>query len=280
MWDAILEALIDSLKTAPILFLLYLIIEIWEHSRKADFENFMMRSKKFGPLWGALLGIVPQCAFSVTMADLFSRKMITMGTLVAIFLSTIDEAIPIMLSYPEHFLKMLLLIGINVVVAICIGFLVDFIFKKQNAVFNTNTEKEVHSENENVFLSALKHTLEIFAYILIASIVINLLVFFIGEQNISVIFGAGTLWQPFVASLIGLIPNCSASVLLIELYLESGLISFGSLVAGLCTGAGIGLLILFKANKNLKQNLLIILILYLTGSILGFLLNLFLPVGF
>lgn len=283
MWEAVLEALIDSLKMAPILLLVYLLMEFLEHKKKVNFENVLVKSKSTGPLWGAALGSLPQCAFSVVMSDLFAKRMITIGTLFAVFLATSDEAIPILISQPEQYKTLGILLLIKFVLAVIIGFSIDLIVGKQSVKVK---ELEDHNHDEictdkhccadNILVSALKHTAEIFAYVLIANILLNVVVFYVGEETLASLFATGTIFQPFIASLIGLIPNCVASVLLIELYL-SGAITFASVVAGLCTGAGVGMIVLFKKNKNLKQNLLIILFLFLIGALVGMVLGLILP---
>lgn len=283
MWDTILEALIDSLKALPVLYLLYLLLEFLEHKRKVQFENVIVKSKKVGPLLGAGIGCIPQCAFGTVMADLYSKRMITIGTLFAVFIATSDEAIPVMIAEPSKILMVLLLLGLKLVLAIIIGFAIDLIFKKQ-AVVNLKVEDHEHDEKcthdhccaDNIFWGSLKHTLEIFAYVLIANLLINILVFFIGEPQIEAFLNQGIFLQPIFCALIGLIPNCAASVILVELYL-SNILTFGSLLGGLCSSAGIGLIILFKKNKNIKQNLLIVLMLFVIGAVIGLLFNLLFP---
>lgn len=283
MWDAILEALLDSLKTLPFLFAIYILIEFLEHKKKVNFENFVVKSKKAGPIYGAGLGILPQCAFSAIMSDLYSKKMITIGTLFAVFIATSDEAIPILLSYPEKYLSLLVIILIKFALAVVIGYTFDLLARKQEKV-SVVIEDHEHDEHcthdhccaDNMFVSALKHTAEIFMYILIANLILNIIIYFVGEQSLINFMNSGGVLQPIFASLIGLIPNCAASVVLVELYV-SGAISISSLLAGLVTGAGVGIVVLFRKNKNLKQNLFIILTLFLIGAIIGMLFNLFMP---
>lgn len=330
MWDAILDALVDSAKTLPILLAVYLLVEFMEHKGSVKFEKIVASSKKYGPLWGAGLGVIPQCSFSAVIADLFSRKMVTIGTLFAVFVATSDEAFAILLSSPQNAGSLLVLVACKLLLAIIIGFVLDLLVKNQslkadNLQHNTHfnhehthkhdkkqnanvelcetckTEEDscdtckhdhLHHEHEiesetpqnkskivwDIILQALKHTLEIFAYILIANIAISLILHFVGgEEAIKSVISASSWYLPIVCALIGLIPNCAGSVALAELYI-SGIISFSACLGGLCASAGVGLLVLFKNNKNTKQNLLITLILFLFGSIIGLLFNLFMPV--
>ena len=283
MWESILEALLDSLKVLPILFAVYILIEFLEHKQKAKFENFVIKSKKAGPIYGAGLGILPQCAFSAIMSDLFSKKTITLGTLFAVFIATSDEAIPLMLSYPEKYLSLIFVIAVKFILAIAIGYFVDLIVRKQQKVEieihdHEHDEKCTHEHccADNMFIAALKHTAEIFAYILIANILINIIVYFVGEEAIVNFLNVGGILQPIIAALIGLIPNCVSSVILVELYME-GALTISSLLGGLCASAGVGIVVLFRKNKSWKQNLLIILSLFLIGAVVGILFNLFMP---
>ena len=334
MWSSIWESVLDSLKTLPILLLIYTLIEFVEHKSEIKFEKKVASSKKFGPLLGAGLGCIPQCGFSAVMADLFSKKMITIGTLFAVFVATSDEAIALLLSNTDkNFLPSIaILILSKFLLSILIGYALDFLFRKQNINKDTFNHKQHHHKNEeglgkdemgcvaesnpadavevkldekcsdcqhnhlhhkheledekittkskvglHIFLQALWHTLEIFVWILIANIVIALILQLAGgEETIKNLMGANSWYQPFICSLIGLIPNCAGSVALVSLYMD-GIISFASCLGGLCAGAGIGLIILFKNNKNIKQNLLITAGLYLFGVVVGLIFNLFLP---
>lgn len=328
MWDAVLEALIDSLKALPILFIVYFLIELLEHKGEVKFEKMIASSKKTGPLWGAGIGCIPQCGFSAVMADLFSRKIITIGTLFAVFIATSDEAFAILISNPGNYKSVLALLGCKFVLAVIFGYAIDLIFRKQtlktNEIEHTrhfqheHTHKHTEHEEKNeincetceieeqscttcahnnlhhkhefenektskgkvfwhIVLQSLKHTAEIFAWILIANLLINIIIQLAGgEDALSTLIGTKTWYQPFICSLLGLIPNCAGSVALVELY-TSGLVSFASCLGGLCTGAGIGLLILFKNNKNIKQNLLILATLYFIGVVVGLIFNLFMP---
>lgn len=338
MWDAILDALLDSLKALPILLIVYVLIEFMEHKSEIKFEKIVASSKKYGPLWGAGLGAIPQCGFSAVMADLFSRKMLTIGTLFSVFLATSDEAIIVLLSDTANAVSniksILVLVACKLLLAIIIGYALDLIFKKQNLQKNTlehsshfehehthshteeqtknienceaatcseceeeskdcdtckhdklhhhhELEKETEKNKKKVFwhivLQGVWHTLEIFLYILIANLVISIILNLAGGEDVlKTIVGTNAWYQPIVCALIGLIPNCAGSVVLVELY-TSGIITFSSCLGGLCAGAGVGLLILYKNNKNIKQNLLITFGLFLIGAVIGLLFNLFMP---
>lgn len=332
MWDAILEALLDSLKALPILLVVYVLIEFMEHKGGVKFEKKVASSKKLGPLWGAGLGIVPQCGFSAIMSDLYSRKMITIGTLFAVFVATSDEAIPLLISNPKYIGSLAILLLVKLVLAIAIGYLFDLIFRKtalkqDNLEHNAHFEHEhshKHSDNQknakavlancqiceteikscdvcahdhlhhhheiedqkseskskifwNIVLQGVLHTLQIFAWILIANILISVALQLAGGEGVlQKIVGTNAWYQPLVTALIGLLPNCAGSVALVELYMQ-GMISFSACLGGLCAGAGVGLIILFKNNKKTKDNIFIVLALYLIGVIVGYLFGLFLP---
>lgn len=284
MWDlfleAFLDAFLDSLKMLPFLFIAYLILEYIEHRSSTKLEK-MLGSNRLGSVGGALLGCVPQCGFSVTAANLYAGRVITVGTLVAVFLSTSDEALPLMLAHPEAYPMMFALLGIKVGIAIAAGFAVDFVARWINK--NKRPEEpaeEIHAMcktchcEHGIWGSAIRHTLSIFLFIFVVMLALNLLVAWIGEEQLASFLLTGSAFQPLVAGLIGFIPNCAASVLLTELYL-AGSISFGSAVAGLCTSAGVGLAVLFKVNRNVKDNLLITLTLYVVGVLSGMIIQLF-----
>ena len=279
-WDIILDTLLDSVKMLPFLFGAYLLIEFLEHKASDKLQNALSKSGNHGIVVGAILGTVPQCGFWVAAANLYSGKVITLGTLIAVFISTSDEAIPVLLSSPGNAGVLLKLIIAKIVIALIAGFLVDFVLKARHVQEN---EPELQDHNvlchhcgceHGIIRSAIKHTVSIFLFILLVSFVLNGLITWIGQDTISKVLLTDSVFQPFIAALIGLIPNCAASVMLVQLFL-AGSLSFGSVVAGLCTGAGIGLAVLFRANRNWKKNLLILLLLYGIGSISGLMIHLF-----
>lgn len=311
-YEAILDAIIDTLKVLPVLFLAYLLVSFFSHNNKAGYLNFMKKSRKAGPVAGAFLGCVPQCGFSSLMADMYSRKEVSLGTLFAVFIATSDEAIPILIGNwsSEFLIPMLILIGLKIVYGIFFGYIVDFSIlgfsklKKSNKN-NVKLEKKDdkhhvhdnecrydheheiacdcgHSHNgkhhccaDNIFIDALKHTGTILLYIFIATAIINIIVASVGTAGIQSLFGTNVYIQILVAALVGLIPNCVSSVLLVELYM-SGVLAFSAMLAGLCVGAGVGLIILFTKNKKETwKNLLIVICLYVFGVISGLLTSLF-----
>lgn len=363
--DALLDALKDTAIVIPILYLAYLLVGYFSHNSSKKYSKILHHTKKAGPLVGAFLGCIPQCGFSAVMAQLYSNKIVTIGTLFAVFIATSDEAIPLMIAKPEFIPKLLLLLLIKIVFAIIIGYGVDLtlrIFvKKSNKIsknspkFDKNKEKkdagqvvekseeivEVKEENKtencqtkedeltievdhdehhhehhehcdchhdhecennkegkdeefmtcgcghkhvhsdccakNIFLDALKHTAIIMAYVFVATLVINILIGYCGLDAIRGLFTDNVYVQIVIACLVGLIPNCAGSVLLVELYM-SGVIMFAPMVAGLCAGAGVGLIVLFTTNKkHIWQNLLIILMLYVFAFVVG-LITSFLPI--
>lgn len=281
MKEIIIDTLLDAIKMLPFLFASYLIIEYIEHKSSKKLEKFLGNSGKFGSVIGALLGCIPQCGFSVTASNLYANRVITLGTLVAVFLSTSDEAIPVLLSNPQSSYLIFKIILTKVIFAILIGWLIDFIYqkivKKEMAI---KTQEHIHEMcshshcdcEHSIFKSACKHTIETFLFLLLFIFLLNVAIHYIGEEMLSKILMNGTIFQPFIASIIGLIPNCASSVLLTELYL-AGQISFASIIAGLSTGAGVGTVVLFRSNKNIKENLKILLLLYLAGSLSGFIIE-------
>lgn len=280
MADVLLDALIDSLKMVPFLFVTYLVIEFIEHKSERKFNNYLTKMGRFGAVGGALLGCIPQCGFSVVGASLYAEKIITAGTLAAIFISTSDEAIPILIALPAYSGMIFKIIALKIVIAVAAGLLIDFafgLFTKNKAQPQAQTEQELDLEcdcGHSILKSALMHTASIFVYILIFSIVLNAAITFFGEDAISKVLMYDTVFQPMIAAVIGFIPNCAASVLLTELFV-SGALSFGSLMAGLCTGAGVGLLVLLKSNKNPKNNAVILGYIYIVSVIAGMVIDLF-----
>lgn len=273
MRDVVLDTLIDLLKIIPFLFLAFILMENLEHG--VNNKKTILESKKLGPLFGSILGIVPQCGFSVAATNLFSNKVITIGTLLAVYLSTSDEMLPLLISNHASFKLIIIIILIKVIIGIIFGYLLDLFYKKEEKKENYDICEHDHCHCEKgIIHSSLVHTLKISLYILITTFILNTLIYYIGEESIGNILLKGNIFGPFLSSLIGLIPNCCASVILTELYI-SNVITTGMLIGGLLTGAGIGLLILFKVNKNKKENILILLCLYFIGSIIGLLIDLF-----
>ena len=279
MLDCLIDGLMDTLKIIPYLFITFLVLEFMEHKMTKKSEKLMEKNQKFGPIIGGILGALPQCGFSSMCANLFSGRVLTMGTLIAVFLSTSDEMLPIMISEKVDPFLLLRIIGFKVIVGIIVGYFVDFIYRKKEEKKEHIHELCEHDhcscEHENLFLSSLKHTIKIGLFILIANLGIGLIIYYVGEDNLSKLLLHKNIFTYFVASLIGLIPNCASSVIMTELYL-SNIITIGTLIGGLLTGSGIGLLLLFRTNKNMKENVSVLSIIYLTGVFVGFLIDIIL----
>ena len=275
MVDIILDTLIDGIKLLPFLFIVFFVLEYIEHKVSKKNKQIIENSGKYGPFIGAILGMFPQCGFSVAATNLFSARVITFGTLIAIYLSTSDEMLPILLSNGLPLTFILKIILIKVIIGMIAGFIIDYLLKNKISLKSIHDicEEEHCDCKHSLIKSTIKHTLNIFSFIIITSFILNTLIFLIGEDNLGKLLLKGNIFAPLLASLIGLIPNCASSILLSELYLSST-ISFGSMMAGLLTGSGVALLVLFKTNKNVKENIFILGSIYFIGSIVGLIINL------
>lgn len=276
MWDSLLDGLIDTIKLLPYLFVTFLVLEIIEHELNEKNQKLLSKNKKYGPIIGSLLGALPQCGFGSMAANLFSARVITMGTLIAVFLSTSDEMLPVMISEQVSATTLIGIIGFKVIVGIIIGFTIDLIFRKKadkEHIKELCEHEHCSCDHDGIIISSIKHTLKIGLFILIANLLINTIIFEIGEENVSKLLLSGNLLTYFISSLIGLIPNCAGSVIITELYL-SNMISIGTMLAGLLTGSGLGILLLFRTNKDLKENITILAIIYFVGVILGIIVDL------
>lgn len=272
MLDAILDGVIDTVKIVPFLFISFFIIEILEH--KLNSNKKLEKAGKFGPLFGSLLGIVPQCGIASIATNLYVTGIISIGTLISVFLSTSDEMIPILLSENVSLKFIFIVLAIKFLVGVASGFIIDLFYQKKNTEdYSLCEEEHCHCE-EHIFISALKHTVNISLFILVVNILLNLVFSYGLEDLLSNLLLSDSIFSPFITSLIGLIPNCASSIIITKLYLVSS-ISFGSLIAGLLTNSGIALIILAKTNKNKKENLVIILLTYLIGVLVGIILNIF-----
>lgn len=277
MIDIILDTLIDSLKLLPFLFIAFLIIELIEHKLNKQTKELVSKSGKVGPLIGSLLGLFPQCGFSVMATNLYVTKIITIGTLISIYLATSDEMLPIMLSQKIAFIEIVKLLGIKFICGIIWGFIIDLLLnkksKKENINYEICNEDHCNCHEEGVIKSTLIHTFKTLLFIMLVSFLLNMLLHFIGEDSLSKLFLKNSIFGSFISSLIGLIPNCGSSIVITELYLN-GAISLGSAMAGLLTGSGVALLVLFKENKDIKENITILSLLYGLGVISGIIIEL------
>jgi hypothetical protein len=270
MLDIIIESLIDSVKLLPFLFLTYLAMEYLEHKAGEKMQEAIRKSGKSGPLIGSILGVFPQCGFSAAASNLYAGRIITLGTLIAVYLSTSDEMLPIMISENAGLMIILKILAAKVIVGMLAGFAVDFLFRKKEKnmqIEHICEQHHCHCE-EGILKSALRHTLEIFWYVLIISFVLNLVISLIGEDVLGNFILNRPLFGEMLAGLVGLIPNCAASVVLTELYLD-GVLNAGAMIAGLLVSSGVGVLVLFKVNDDSKENLFIVGLLYVIGVAVG-----------
>lgn len=273
--EILLHGLLETLKLLPFLFLTYLLMEFIEHKAGERAEKFMQRAGRFAPVVGGALGAVPQCGFSAAAANLFAGRIISLGTVVAVFLSTSDEMLPILISGSVPAGRVALLVLYKAVVGIAMGLLVDLalrVLRREPEKINIDAicdEDNCHCER-GILYSAMHHTLTISLFVLIVTVAINALVFFIGEDNLGAIMYDKPVISHIIAAIFGLIPNCAASVVLTRLCTE-GLITVGTMLSGLFSGAGVGLLVLFKINKRIKENLTIAGIILISGVLFGLL---------
>lgn len=301
MLDIISDCLSDSLKMLPLIFLTYVIIELIE--RKADFaKNGRFLTGKAAPVLGSLAGAFPQCGISVMSAKLYERGIIGVGTLLSVFIATSDEAFSILISSPQR-LALIPLLLIKIVIAVIVGEVANLIFHKKitpedekfdheeicTHCHDHGTEDEDEHDDDHretrshakklwakrYLLIPLIHSLQTFAYVLAVTLVFGILFAdngLIGADKLSAFLDSSKYFAPFITSLIGLIPNCASSAVITSAYVR-GAISFGAMTAGLISNAGVGLAILFKNTRKTKRNLLIMLTLYLIGSICGIIIS-------
>ena len=279
--EIFLHGLLDTLKIIPFLFLTYLLMEFIEHRAGEKAEGFMKRAGVFAPAIGGALGAIPQCGFSAAAANLYAGRVVSMGTIVAVFLSTSDEMIPILVSGSVPVGTVVLVVLYKALVGIMVGLALDLVMrlmKREPEKINIDAicdEDNCHCER-GIWYSALHHTATISLFVLLVTLAINALVFFVGEENLGAIMYGRPFISHIIAAVFGLIPNCAVSVALTTLYTE-GLITAGTMMSGLFSGAGVGLLVLCKVNKKPKENALIIGIVLAAGVLFGLLGDLIFP---
>lgn len=275
MKEIIIDTIKDNLKLLPFLFLTFLLLEYLEHKMSDKNKKKLEKSGRFGPFIGGLIGAFPQCGFGVAATNLYVARIITIGTLISVYLSTSDEMLPILLSEGTNIGIIVKLITLKVVIGIIWGIIIDFIFRSKIEKNNIHDIcEEDHCDCEHgIFKSSIKHTLNIALFIFIISFILNIIMEYYGMEKLEHIFLNNNILGSFVSSLIGLIPNCGASVVITELYLNN-LLSLGSAMAGLLTGSGVALLVLFKTNHNLKDNIKIVSLVYILGVISGIIIDL------
>lgn len=314
MLNVILDTLIDSIKLVPFLFLTYLAMEYLEHKAGEKTTHMVRKAGKMGPLIGGVAGVLPQCGFSAAASNLYAGRVITLGTLIAIYLSTSDEMLPLLISSEQVKVGFILeILAAKAAIGAVAGFLIDLLIREQKVHHHGHTEhghthgasaqgvhgqkaeadshdcphdheEEAHAEQEHIheicehdnchceedgiFLSAVKHTLQITFFIMVIGFVLNVVLHFVGEDALANLILNRPVLGPVLAGLVGLIPNCAASVTVTQLYLKD-VISLGAMMSGLLVGAGVGLLVLFRVNPDKKENLKIVGILYVIGVLAG-----------
>ncbi len=278
MLEIIEETLVDGVKLLPFLFITYLIMEYIEHKTSEKAKDTIKKSGKFGPLIGSILGAFPQCGFSVAATNLYAARVITLGTLISVYLSTSDEMIPIFISEGASITTLIKILGIKILIGMIAGFIIDLILRirkkddEEERIIDLCEKEHCHCDH-GIVKSALKHTINIFLFVLLITFVINIIIHLVGEETIGNFVKSNVILGPIFGGIIGLIPNCAASVILTQLYLEN-VIPAATMISGLLVGAGVGLIVLFKMNKGIKQNLKITGLLYTIGVVSGIIIQL------
>lgn len=289
--DALKDAGIDTLKLIPFLFLTYLVMEWLERRTEEQSQGLIRadRTGRLGPVFGALVGIVPQCGFSAAAASLYSGGLISLGTLLAVFLSTSDEMLPLLISSQVPAGRMIRVLTAKAAIGIVTGLLADLALHALRRVRPSHEkEKHIHDlcedahcgcdeEGENgegsIWRAALIHTVQIVLFVFIITLALNLVVEGFGEDAVRGILAGRPAGGVFLMAAIGLIPNCASSIMITQLWLD-GLTSAGQMMAGLLVGAGVGLLVLFRTNtRHPKENVKITILLYAVGVIWGLILT-------
>ncbi len=276
------HAIEDNFRIIPFLFVTYCIMEYMEHAMAEKTEGAVKYSGKMGPLFGGILGVIPQCGFSAAASSFYSGGVITLGTLLAIFLSTSDEMLPILISETVPAGTIIKILGVKALIGVAAGFLVDFALKKigkghvvQKHIHDLCEQEHCHCEEgeSSVWKSALVHTIKVFGFIFVVSVLLNLVMECGGEDALEWFANNNSVLAAILTGLVGLVPNCAASVIITQLYLNH-FISAGAMMAGLLVGAGVGVLVLFRTNRPVKQNVKITALLYAIGVTAGLLIDL------
>lgn len=279
MEDILADVIHDALPMIPFLFFTYLLMEYLEHKSNERFQHRLQQAKRLGPVIGGILGIIPQCGFSVLASGLYMNRAITLGTLLAVLISTSDEAIPILVAHPKQINVLVQVILVKLIIAILVGYLVDGLLKthrlkEKHPLHDIHAECErEQEEHHSIWYIAALRTLKIFIFVFIVNFALSVFIYYIGESTLKSILVQGSILQPVLAAFAGFIPNCAASVILAQLYLD-GVLSFGALTAGLITSAGLGLLVLLRMYDNKRDILRIFGILFLSAVISGIVIQL------
>lgn len=277
MTDILLDAVLDTLKLLPFLFIAYLAIELIEEKAEEKTIELVNRAGRLGPVIGGALGVIPQCGFSAATSNLYVGGIITRGTLIAVFLSTSDEMLPILISSSVPASFIIKVLAYKMAAGIIAGLIIDALEKRLGRANSRHIhdmcEREGCKCEDGVLKSAIIHTLKIAAFLFIVSLAVSIAINYIGEERISSFILNRPVSGELLAGLIGLIPNCAASVVITQLYLEGGM-SVGAMLSGLLVGSGVGLLVLFRMDGKKKDCLITLGILYLSGVVFGLLANL------
>lgn len=276
--DILKDTVADSIRLVPFLFLTYVFMEWLEHHTSDKTQKKIRTAGKSGPLWGAVLGMLPQCGFSAAASSFFAGRVITLGTLIAIYLSTSDEMLPVMISQAAPISMIAKVLLAKVVIGAISGLIVELVYER--LMHHKNSDIHIHEvcEKEHchcedgIFLSAAKHTLRIFVYIFVIALLLNGAIALIGEETLAKAMSGVPLIGELTAALVGMIPNCASSVVITQLYLDK-IIGAGAMMSGLLCNAGIGILVLVRLNKDWKQNTAIIALLYVISVIWGVLIR-------
>lgn len=285
--DTVLDTIHDTGAMLPLLYITYIVLEFFERKNTQD-DRLFFGLQKLGPILGAFVGLIPQCGFSILAAMLFVQNNITLGTLISVMIATSDEAIPILISNPKMYTSLLGILGLKLIIAILVGLFTDHVlFRHQKILHFEDMEEEDDDDEEYeeeesgsscpccypeypMWLSALLRSLKIYVFIFITSFVLTLLMQWIGDKTLSTILLHDNLFQPIISALFGFIPNCAATVVLTQLY-AAGELSFGSLLAGLITNAGLGLIVMIRYEARKRDIFRVISILFVTGILIGIL---------
>lgn len=273
MLEVILDAALDTLKLLPFLFLTYLLLEFIEERAEAGSLKLVRQSGVWGPFVGSALGLIPQCGFSASASNLFAQRLISAGTLIAVFLSTSDEMLPILISNAVPPVTILKILGIKVLAGIVAGLLADKLFRlcrhegERIDLHELCEEENCGCEEHGIFVSALLHTVRIAVFVLIINLILGAVLHFVGEDTLSGLILNKPFIGPAITAVVGLIPNCAASIVITQLYLQ-GAMTAGSMAAGLLSASGVGMLVLFRINRRAMGDNLKILAYTLASSIL------------
>lgn len=281
MWHILLHSAKETLMLLPFLFLSYLLMEFLEHKSGNAAEKLLKGSGRIGPVIGSVFSVIPQCGFSVAATGLYTGRVITVGTLIAVYLSTSDEMLPILVSEGIGLPFILKILATKLIIGICAGFIIDLIFslirKRKNRVQKPQIEELCEREHchchHNIALSALKHTAQVALFVFLFTFLLHGAIELIGENNLKSLAVSNSLLGNLMTALLGLVPNCASSVIITELYIE-GVISVGSMLSGLLVNSGVALAVLFKNNRPISDSFRILAILFLVSLALGTLIDL------